>query len=253
MSDIKKEKPSSESISSLTKPQLFGFYDDDVVQVDEINELKTILSISSAVKEAADEAKSQVHRTKSQLLLKYIMVIIVLSLSGIVYHSLSVNIHDNHQLHENFASRPLLVGVKISQLLSFNFLPSWLSYSLEGILFGLITPIIDYLSNVKPRTTSLFSILKATNAMMGITFGIRKIEWASSLQASSSWGLLNIILWLFFDGSRSLLINSIVVSLVACISCVDSIHDVSQFLYFMDFYFLGLMIFGKLGRYLVNY
>ena len=102
--------------------------------------------------------------------------------------------------------------------------------------------------------SSLFSILRIVNAMLGVAFGIRKLDWSSSLQAASVWGLLNIIMWLFFDGTISLLFESLISSIGIIISCYSEFdynsREISQFLYFEDFYFLGFLIFGKLGRYL---
>ena len=136
----------------------------------------------------------------------------------------------------------------------------WIIYFIEGILFGSVIPILDLIFLQKQKVqemnsdSSLFSILRIVNAMLGVAFGIRKLQWSSSLQAASVWGLLNIVMWLFFDGTASLLFESLISSIGIIISCYNEFdynsRELSQFLYFEDFYFLGFLIFGKLGRYL---
>ena len=308
---------SSESISSLTTPQLYSIYDQDIVKsedaeiyeelkrsrsksssldtplyaIDEIIHLKkdndkvnesplidvsegshirplsqhkklineTLLtpSMSAGGNLGLDATMANTmsfHVTPFQRFTNFVFAIVVLSISGVAYHQLSRNLHDNHLLHEDFASRPLLRGVTIQQKLSCGILPDWFGYALEGIIFGSIIPLMDHITKVKLRPTSysLSSVIRSINAMLGVTFGIRKIQWASSGQAAGAWGLLNVILWLFFDGTLSMFSNCSVLGLLCCASCFHEITDVSQFLYFMDFYFLGSLMFGKIGRYLYH-
>lgn len=89
--------------------------------------------------------------------------------------------------------------------------------------------------------------------MLGVAFGIRKIEWSSSLQASGAWFLLNIVLWMFFDGTPSMLLGCLGIGTIASVTSYRDVTEFSQMLYFMDFYFLGLLLFGKLGRYLYGH
>lgn len=314
---------STESISSLTTPQLYSIYDQDIVKSEDAEiyeELKRSRSKSSSLEPplhvidevirnndgttgtnhvgSADENAvlddnndvrpysanpkllsetilvpsvstgnaapvldatvkngARVHVTPFQKATNFVFALVVLSLSGIAYHQLSRNLHDNHLLHEDFASRPLLWGVKISQALSLDLLPDWFGYALEGIIFGSIIPLIDYVCKVKLRPTSysLSSVTRSINAMLGVTFGIRKVQWSSSGQAAGAWGLLNVILWLFFDGTFSMFTQCSLLGMLCCLSCFHEITDISQFMYFMDFYFLGTLMFGKIGRYLYNH
>ncbi|CAI4931960.1 BTE_HP_G0202000.mRNA.1.CDS.1 [Saccharomyces cerevisiae] len=290
-------KKSTESICSLTKPQLYSLYDDDVVRSEDneiYEELKRSVSIDST-KYSRDQtidstfyladkvggslprntvssnnlerilSASSIHenfpsrtRQTRQNILHYLQAVLILSLSGFAYHELSRNLHDNHLLHPDFASRPLLLGVKLCNWLSNGVLPNWLGYGVEGLLFGSVVPILDNIFQTEVLKSSvhydsLTSVIRSINAMLGVTFGIRKIQWNSSLQAAGAWGLLNIILWLFFDGSISMLMSCICIGVGCCISCYKDIIDGSQFLYFMDFYFLGSLMFGKLGRYLYSH
>ena len=106
----------------------------------------------------------------------------------------------------------------------------WVVFAIEGILFGCIIRFLDLVAeklqfsdaksrNERERRGSIFSILRLVNAMFGVTFGIRKIQWQSSLQASGAWGLLNFVLWLFFDGSVSLLVSSLFASCGITFTC----------------------------------
>ncbi|EJS41999.1 nsg2p [Saccharomyces arboricola H-6] len=290
-------KKSTESISSLTKPQLYSLYDDDVVRSEDneiYEELKRSVSIdsgrysrdqtidstfylgdkagSSLPKNTVSSnnlerilSASSIHenfpsrsRQSRQNFIRYLQAVLILSLSGIAYHELSRNLHDNHLLHPEFASRPLLLGVKITNWLSKGVLPDWLGYATDGVLLGSVIPILDNIFQTEvvknsAHHDSLTSVIRSINAMLGVTFGIRKIQWNSSLQAAGAWGLLNVILWLFFDGSISMLLSCVCIGVGCCISCYKNIIDGSQFLYFMDFYFLGSLMFGKLGRYLYSH
>lgn len=239
---------SSESICNLTKPQLFGLYDDDVVKEED-------QEIYEEAKKSAgkfiDDSTIEFKRTFGQMIIRIFFALIVFSISGIAYHELSKTLHDNHSLHEEFASKPLLVGVEICQKLSFGIIPTWAGYALEGILFGSLLPIVDYLTNnLNENHTNLTSVLRAINAMLGVSLGIRKIEWTSSLQASGAWFALNIVLWLFFDGTLSVLFVGIGIGILTIITCYKSITEYSQILYFIDFHFLGVLFFSKLGRFL---
>ncbi|SCU80146.1 LAMI_0B00980g1_1 [Lachancea mirantina] len=244
---------STESISSLTKPQLFGIYDADVVNNEdtEIYEeaRKSVGKFADGPKQFGKESGSK-KMFSMQRLGHIVFSIAFLGVAGISYNELSKQLHDNHALHPEFASRPLALGVEICQKLSFGYVPTWMAYALEGIVFGSLLPLIDVVYGKPVRSSSFTSVLRAVNAMLGVAFGIRKIEWSSSLQASGAWFLLNIVLWMFFDGTLSMLIGCLGIGTVACATSFYDITEYSHFLYFMDFYFLGLLLFGKMGRYL---
>lgn len=256
--------PNSESIANLTKPQLFSLYDDDITDPTESNSLYAIVNDGTGKIETQSKPVVPVQTSLWQKCKSFIFNLFVLAFSGIIYLEVSKNLHDNHKLHSSFTSKPVIVIIKILKWVFNDNIPvvlerDWVIYAIEGILFGSVIPILDLIFLQKQKVqlqnndSSLFSILRIVNAMLGVTFGIRKIEWTSSLQAASVWGLLNIVLWLFFDGSASLLFESLLASVGIIISCVYEFDDgweLSQFLYFEDFYFLGFIIFGKLGRFL---
>ena len=262
MSTSSERMNNSESISNLTKPQLYSLYDEDITNPKESN---SIYQIVNETKKQQMKPKHQRQLTIGQIIINYIFGIIVLGISGIIYLEISKNLHDNHQLHSSFTSKPVIVINKIIKWLFQDNIPpilknDWIIYFIEGILFGSVIPILDLIFLQKQKVqemnsdSSLFSILRIVNAMLGVAFGIRKLQWSSSLQAASVWGLLNIVMWLFFDGTASLLFESLISSIGIIISCYNEFdynsRELSQFLYFEDFYFLGFLIFGKLGRYL---
>ncbi|CAR29302.1 ZYRO0G05478p [Zygosaccharomyces rouxii] len=253
-----KEK-STESISNLTRPQLFSLYDEDITKSADSEDYERIRSRGSAgsfSRPASSNSQMEPGPTPAKKrwapFFRFVFAMVVLSLAGIAYHELSRHLHDNHKLHPELASRPLLVGVQLSQFFTGNMAPDWAVYAFEGIFFGSCIPLIDYIFSIKTRHASWLSILKTVNAMLGVTFGIRKVQWSSSLQAAIAWGLLNIILWLFFDGTISMFITCSTLGLLSCATCYSDITDKSQLLYFVDFYFLGLLLFGELGRYLFS-
>lgn len=247
--------PVSDSMTQLTKPQLYSIYDQDIVASEESDHYEhgnsnTVSEHSAGV--SVEPFITEVDRT-SHRAIRIMSALAILSISGIAYHRLSENLHDNHLLHPEFASRPLLIGVRISQILSFGMVPDWLGYALEGIIFGSLVPLLDLVFNTGSESrNSLTSVLRAINSMLGITFGVRKVQWASSLQAAGGWGLLNVVMWLFFDGSMSMFISCSALAGLCCLSCYTAITDYSQWLYCMDFYFLGSLLFSKLGRYLYS-
>ncbi|CEP61851.1 uncharacterized protein LALA0_S04e02146g [Lachancea lanzarotensis] len=249
--DANEHSRSNESISSLTRPQLYGIYDPDIT-ISEDNEVyeeakKSVGKFPKAWRKTAAQAE---HQSAVQKSVQLLWSLSLLGVAGISYNELSKQLHDNHELHAQLASRPLALGVEICRTLSFGMVPTWLAYALEGVLFGALLPLIETLGGRPVQTTTFASFLRCVNATLGVAFGIRRIEWSSSLQASGAWFLLNIVLWMFFDGTPSMLLGCLGIGTIASITCYRDVTDYSQMLYFMDFYFLGLLLFGKLGRYL---
>ena len=275
------------SMVNLTKPQLYSLYDEEITDPKESKSLYNIVNTSDRLTPdvSSDGAvRSSVGRTSSVSpmpihsrvtflgkLRRYVANLVVLSVCGIIYFEISKNLHDNHQLHPDFIFRPIVVIIKLLDLIFEGQIPEflqnyWVVFAIEGILFGCIIRFLDIVAeklrfsdvksrNERERSGSIFSILRLVNAMFGVTFGIRKIQWQSSLQASGAWGLLNFVLWLFFDGSVSLLVNSLLASCGITFTCwyelmASDSWELAQFLYLWDFYFLGFLIFGRISRYM---
>ncbi|ODV97147.1 hypothetical protein PACTADRAFT_74709 [Pachysolen tannophilus NRRL Y-2460] len=106
------------------------------------------------------------------------------------------------------------------------------------------------------------TILRSTVAVIGISYGLKKIEWESSLQASISWSLLNPCLWLLLDGTwYGFLSNSFVSCTMMVLGLVFGdtnknlvdlfdLEELSKILWLGSFSFIGMLIFSKVGRYL---
>ncbi|SCV02935.1 LAME_0H06392g1_1 [Lachancea meyersii CBS 8951] len=242
---------STESMSNLTRPQLYSIYDSEITNSED-NEVyeEAKKSVGHFPKTWKKKAGPTERQSKLQKTVHVLWSLSLLGLAGISYNELSKQLHDNHELHAELASRPLALGVEICRTLSFGMVPMWLAYALEGVLFGALFPLFDTLWGRPVQTTTFASFLRCVNAMLGVAFGIRRIEWSSSLQASGAWFLLNIVLWMFFDGTPSMLLGCLGIGTIASVTSYRDVTDYSQVLYFMDFYFLGLLLFGKLGRYL---
>lgn len=255
----------SDSMANLTKPTLYSLYDEDIANPNESSSIYKTLSANTKARNAQLSAAPPIHRSAAEKIYSLVKSLIILSVSGVLYLEVSKNLHDNHQLHSSFTSKPVVVITRIQDWLFQGAVPlplqqDWVLYAIEGVLFGSVIPLLDLVFLQKDKAqarngdSSLFGILRIANAMLGVTYGIRKLQWSSSLQAAGVWGLLNIVLWLFFDGTPSLLFESLLASVGVTLGCVyefeRSSFDLAQFLYFEDFYFLGFIIFGKLGRFL---
>lgn len=187
---------------------------------------------------------------------------------GILFNKLGEQIHDNHILYKNLASKPLEIS---AQLINFLNIPEYYIFALQGIVFGSLLPLLDFLvfnkfekSKLKSKKLreikSTSSIIRSMAAFLGVAFAVRKIEWSSSIQASFAWTLLNPCLWLLLDGSFSGLTTSTISAVVAVL--IGVFFDVeplpvnwlqdSEFLavnlWLANFFFFGLLIFGKIGR-----
>jgi len=130
----------SESISNLTKPQLFSLYDEDITNPTESNSLYQIVN-DSKLKSTQDKVQlSNDNSTLFQKLIHFIFSLFVLGVSGIIYLEISQNLHDNHQLHSSFTSKPVIVINKIIKWVFNDNIPlllqhEWIIYAIEGILW----------------------------------------------------------------------------------------------------------------------
>lgn len=258
---------------NLTKAPLYSIYDNDLDKDNDDNEIYNSLN-SNIEKNKVNESHTIVHTPKPHLfkkILKLTASLLILSASGILYNQLGQHIHDNHILVPELASKPLDIGIKISNQLVFNGVaPKWLIYSIEGILFGLVQPIFDkYIFRSKPYSKDssstpfgidTSSIVRAAVAFLGVSFAVRKIEWSSSIQASIAWSLLSPCLWLLLDGTLSGFFTGVFVASIASFSVIvfeglpknwyQDFEFTAVMLWLGNFFFFGLIIFGKIGRYL---
>lgn len=149
-----------------------------------------------------------------------------------------------------------------------------LTLMLEGVALSVVVPVLDRFmpagclrrmlsSNPKPymRSNLANDILRSLIAFLGILYAIRKVEWKSSLQMAMTWSLINPGLWLLLDGTISGFVASIIVAGagLTLIYIQNSLADSSNvehlptvFLFIGSFFFCGVIIFGKLGRFLFS-
>lgn len=243
---IKKE----DSVTTLLKPTLYSIYDQDITRNEQ--DYKA-LSPGSHLNKGSNE-ESHTNRKLHVRFINVILATLVLSCLGMAFATLSGELYDNCSLKNGVLSLTL---DKIAEWINQNIMvmPIFAVYGILGMLCGFVIPLVDLVFIPSHTTNDIHSILKCLNAMLGICLGVRHIEWLSSLQAAGAWGLLNIIMWLFFDGSTSIALMGSVISVISCtISYFStSVIDYAQLLYIMDFYFFSFLIFGKIGRYLYGF
>lgn len=143
---------------------------------------------------------------------------------------------------------------------------------LEGLALSIVVPFLDKLmpsvctrrmlsSNPNPykRGNLANDIVRSLIAFLGILYAIRNVEWKTSLQMAMTWSLINPGLWLLLDGTVSGFVASAVVAVAGCgliyaqnysMSSADMENLPTIFLFIASFFFCGVIIFGKLGRFL---
>lgn len=245
----------SESVANLTKPTLYSIYDKDVTNSEQDYK---VLKQRFPTPDRNDLSPHRTHNIYQRL--TYVMIsFIILFWMGVVFAKLSTELYDNRSLKKWMLSYTL---AKFTQWIQLKVAMSqYMIYGTLGILCGVSVPIVDKIFSSshgsKQQDTDLKAILKCFNALFGVCLGIRTIQWSSSLQASTAWGLLNIILWLYFDGTVTILVMGMVVSGISVtityltMAMTDSIPWF-YLLYTVDFYFLSYLLFGKIGRYLLQ-
>lgn len=240
-----------DSVSNLVKPTLYSIYDKDVTTSS--TDYSTLRNIPN-VNEPIVRKEKKLH----QQIIIIIYATVVLFIFGNIFAVLCNELYDNLTLRRGMLSITLH---SIAKYINDNIIPvdKNIVFGILGILCGFIIPICDNVFftryNYNNNSSNDFqSILKCLNSILGISLGIKHLRWKSSMQASSAWGLLNIIMWLYFDGSLSTLTIGSIISFVSCIISFNTItnDNYSLLVYIMDFYFFSLLIFGKLGRYLLR-
>lgn len=141
---------------------------------------------------------------------------------------------------------------------------------LEGLLLSIILPVLDRLApnglrrllSLHPdpyrRSNLVNDLLRLAVTFLGISYAIRHIEWRSLLQMALSWSLVNPALWILLDGTVNGFVASAAVATVASGGIYlqnsstftrDRDGIITILLYVASFFFCGVIIFGKLGRF----
>lgn len=242
----------SESVANLTKPTLYSIYDKEVTSSEQDYRILKQKFNKPSNEELVPHKTEKIYQRGAHLLVS----LTVLFWMGVVFAKLSSELYDNKSLKKWMLSYTLArftQWVQIAVPVS-----TYVVYGSLGVLCGISVPILDkfIFTTFDKHETDLKAVLKCFNALLGVCLGIRTIQWSSSLQAATAWGLLNIILWLYFDGTASILLMGLGVSLISVVTTFATLETNTMpwfyLLYVVDFYFLSYLIFGKVGRYLLH-
>ncbi|CAL9735171.1 protein Nsg2p [Monosporozyma servazzii] len=245
----------SDSVTNLTKPTLYSIYDKDVTN----SELDYKLLKEKFTKPKREELSPHKSGKNYQKVSYVVISMAILFWMGVLFAKLSTELYDNKSLKKWMLSYTLAEFTQWAQ--SAIPVSPFVVYGALGVLCGISVPVMDNIllnGGKASQDLDLKSVMKCLNALLGVCLGIRTIQWSSSLQAATAWGLLNIILWLYFDGSASILIMGLVVSGLSVIITFSTLTVTNggvpwfYLLYIVDFYFLSYLIFGKIGRYLFH-
>lgn len=277
----------SDSVVNLTKPSLYGIYNDSSTSLNKENEeVEEYLEGNQLHIKAKDSSKrprnqgtvktSHQKVSSPQRIASILFRVATVSTAALVYNEVTKHIH---------ASNLNDIGTQINAYLV-TFMENWkpirylanvdhpadafFSLALEGLILSSILPLLD---NVMPgsfskrllssspdpyyRSNLMNDIVRSLIAFLGVSYAIRHIEWKSSLQMAMTWSLINPCLWLLLDGTISGFIAStgtafggsaIVYYQNGVKFSTDKDTDLIILLFIASFFFCGVIIFGKLGR-----
>lgn len=303
----------TDSVVNLTKPSLYGIYNDNSLlnlnkeseDVDEYIENSKLYvnprgGTSGQGKAFQDDGSTSSSKPGDSTFVrgvKTIVKIFVLAGAAYLYNEATKHIHNNHIQVSRLTYEPLFItNMFLSKFIhnlkpfsmyvlksttSINWIDNLLALMIQGLIMGLIHPIMDYIlpSSLTKRLLSsdpnanqrrdahlLNDLIRSLVTFLGISYAVRKIEWSSALQVLIIWSLLNPALWLLLDGTISGFLSSLIIATLAC-TCVylQNYNLIEQYanqffqlgknddfiaiwLWVGSFFFCGLIIFGKLGR-----
>ncbi|ODV78424.1 uncharacterized protein CANTADRAFT_53590 [Suhomyces tanzawaensis NRRL Y-17324] len=283
----------TDSVLNLTKPSLYGIYREDSylnlstgAGADDL-----AIEIPASKDRRPSETAAAVtisHHTKVPIPIK----VAVLAGCAFIYNEITKHLHYNHLGSNGLSNVPVSVTnaiifsifekLKVGSYITLDHLwakraDAIFALTVQGMCMALVHPILDAVlpsklsvrllsSNPNPNQQRSYSnlfndLLRASITFLGISYATRKIEWASFLQVSIIWSLLNPGLWLLLDGTISGLLASLAASTVACASVyfenysfikhyASTQYDdsIALCLWIGSFFFCGIIIFGKIGR-----
>lgn len=286
----------TDSVINLTKPLLYGIYNDNLdlnLNKDHEDNEDTVFYVKPKP-DLQQEREQQSSQTRPSALLVWVKCatkVATVGVAAFVYNMVTNHIHNNHIQTNRAAFAPLfvtsfLINNFIYKLRPFQTLLGNLDYQntdtvcallLQGLIMSLAHPVLDRVLpkvfskrvlslNPNPdaqltNATLLNDLIRLLITFLGISYAIRKIEWASTLQVLVVWAMLNPGLWLLLDGTASGFLASLVTATLACVSVyvqntqlVDTAglrnndNVIAIWLWVGSFFFCGMTIFGKLGR-----
>ncbi|KAG7886381.1 hypothetical protein KL938_000034 [Ogataea parapolymorpha] len=142
-----------------------------------------------------------------------------------------------------------------------------LNNSLMGLLFGSIRPLSElaFTWNGKKRSfPETAALVRFTVALIGFSYGLRKVEWESKLEASLVFLGICALLWIVMDSSIGGLLSSFIVSLGTIavytyftfqqnlLSVFSDPDILADLLWNGSFLFISLVIFGRISKRLIG-
>lgn len=278
----------TDSVLNLTKPSLYGIYNTSSLSLNKDNEeveeyiegSKLHITAKDAHPESAQlHPKHTVKTTPGQFVLWLVTRLAIVAFAAFLYNQVTQNIHLAHvdgtgllinQYLENFVEAWKLYQAWVKQY-DLEIVDRAVAWSLEGFLLSIVVPVLDKVlpsfsrrllsSNPNPyhRGNLANDLIRSLITFLGITYAIRHIEWNSLLQMAMTWSLVNPALWLLLDGTINGFLASTTVAFVASaiiyfqnlgVIVLDQNSLITIFLYVGSFFFCGVIIFGKLGRFL---
>ncbi|KAG4435425.1 hypothetical protein IFR05_009099 [Cadophora sp. M221] len=220
------EPPSrTHSFLNLTSSTLLGIYSPTGYQADDVSSTPwgtgALTPRTPSISDPASprpRTKSQAHLSPPQSATSSIFALALRSIllfgMGMGYGVLVRHLHDDRQL------APFQVEGIIKPRNDWRYLVFW---GVAGVLLGSLMPWVDtlFLDSREEATpvsgegegreesgeSGIFGadwtpVVRSVGAFVGISYAIRKLPWASTLQASLTLALVNPVLWYLIDRSK---------------------------------------------------
>lgn len=273
----------SDSVMNLTKPLLYGIYNDDLL-------LSLNDQIEINVPPSRNSRLMEPELTEAELLVKLLPLttkVLILAMTAYIYNEVVAHIHGNL-----FTDKQVRETLKLANVFILSFTQKFsLSHYVQlpedlaiidqlflvvaqGLLFGLLVVIVDRItpklfstriltSNPNPnrKLDVINEVLRSSVCFLGISYAVRNLEWKSLLQVSMIWSLINPALWVMLDGTINGLVTALAMvlaalaviywdnaSLLANFEIMHPDDTMSLWLWIGSFFFCGSIIFGKIGR-----
>lgn len=285
-------KDSQSKDTMMTMSSLNSIFDSNSLMDENDKNNDVYVGLQSEIEKlrfASESAKKKYWKSKKSVS-HLIGNLVILGISGVLFVKLSDNIRDNNK---NFTSeiilRPFAVTSKfISSVLDIHNSELLTTYTgfIWGVVLGVFQPLLDVVSpecftnklfnfkSSKSENTIEFStIIRSTIVLLGISFGLRHVDWESTSQASLAFSFLNPCVWLLLDSTIAGFISCTIFAFVATTLVLvfdrsEHMNDLSQILdyhklltdkdqlasmlFIASFFFCSLIIYGKLGRFLFS-
>ncbi|GME78652.1 unnamed protein product [Ambrosiozyma monospora] len=140
----------------------------------------------------------------------------------------------------------------------------WFLSFASYLLFKVVSLAIEFphILSVRGQTLTIFDAATFARPwifVVGLSYFLRKIEWASQLQASCAWMAVNLLMWFSLDASIAGILQFSLGSIIAMIVYyvyTPALHKLDQqqitveLMWFGSLVFTSLLFFGKVNSYL---